>query len=72
LTKNGKLLLPVEYDAIVAMNNGIFSLLKSMKFGLFDALNKKQIPPSSGKNLTLYNSRQSLRIKMGSTVSEMG
>ena len=65
LTKNGKLLLPVEYDAIVAMNNGIFSLLKSMKFGLFDALKKKQIPPSSGKNLTLYNSQTITAYKNG-------
>jgi hypothetical protein len=55
MTLQGKLLLPVAYDAIGTVNNGIVSLLKSMKFGLFDCIRKKLIPTYYAKNITPYN-----------------
>jgi hypothetical protein len=64
--KNAKLLLPAEYDAIVPMSNGIFSLLKGGKFGLYDVVKKKKIPPAYHKNLTLYNHETLVAYKNGS------
>jgi hypothetical protein len=57
LSKSGKLLLPFEYDAIGTTKDGMISLLKSSKFGLYDAVRKKEIKPSYGKNLMPYNSK---------------
>jgi hypothetical protein len=51
----GKLVLPISYDAIGTADNGIVSVLKSMKFGLFDGIKKKLIKPEYDKNLSLYN-----------------
>jgi hypothetical protein len=51
----GKLVLPISYDAIGTTDNGIVSVLKSMKFGLFDGIKKKLIKPEYDKNLSLYN-----------------
>ncbi|HKZ36768.1 MAG TPA: WG repeat-containing protein [Chryseolinea sp.] len=51
----GKLVLPMVYDAIGTADHGIVSVLKSMKFGLFDGIKKKLIKPEYDKNLTLYN-----------------
>jgi hypothetical protein len=55
MTISGNFLLPIEYDAIAPVENGIFSLLKAAKFGLFDSHKKKQIAPGFSKNLSLYN-----------------
>lgn len=55
VNRTGKSSLPVEYDAIGPMNNGIVTLLKAMKFGAYNANNKKLIKPSYEKNILVYN-----------------
>jgi outer membrane protein assembly factor BamD (BamD/ComL family) len=57
ISKSGKLLLPFEYDAISTMKDGVMSLLKSSKFGLYDYGRKMEIHPAYGKNLIPYNSK---------------
>jgi hypothetical protein len=52
---DGTTVLPTTYDAIVTLDNGRFSLLKSAQFGMFDYIKKKQISTRYGKNLSLYN-----------------
>jgi hypothetical protein len=57
ITMNGAVVLPTIYDAIVTVDKGIISLLKSMQFGMFNYSKKKQIRPHYTKNLILYNDR---------------
>ncbi len=52
----GKPILPVEFDAIGTASNGSVSLLKAMKFGLYDVEKKKLIKPNSEKNVIRFNS----------------
>lgn len=52
----GKQVLPIEFDAIGTASNGVISLLKAMKFGLYDVNRKKLIKPNSEKNLVRFNS----------------
>ncbi len=56
ITNEGKLLLPVEYDAIGTIHQGVVSLLRSLKFGLFDCEKRKLIKPVYNKNIAPYNS----------------
>jgi len=51
----GKLLLPIEYDALGTVSSGRVSLLKGTKFGLFDCKTRKLIKPQYSKNLTCYS-----------------
>jgi hypothetical protein len=51
----GRIILPIVYDAIGAANQGIVSVLRGKKFGLFDSKNKKLIKPAYEKNLVPYN-----------------
>lgn len=55
ISSSGKLLLPYEYDAIGPLKNGVMSLLRSSKFGLYHRDNKKEIYPTYGKNLIPYS-----------------
>ncbi len=57
ISKAGKMLLPFQYDAIGSMKDGVMSLLKSSRFGLYDHAARKEIYPSYGKNLIPYNSK---------------
>ncbi|WP_276366330.1 WG repeat-containing protein [Chryseolinea sp. H1M3-3] len=57
LTVTGKLLLPVEYDAIGTVSNGQVSLLKSMQFGRFDCNTRKIIAAQYSKNPVPYNKK---------------
>ena len=57
ISKSGKLLLPFEFDAIGTMKDGVISLLKASRFGLYDVVRNKEIKPSYGKNLMPYNSK---------------
>lgn len=55
LTSAGKVILPAEYDAIGTVNNGKISLLKSMRFGMYDCLKNQLIKPAFDKNMAPYN-----------------
>jgi len=61
----GKLLLPVEFDAIGTAKDGVVSLLKSGKFGLYSIRNKKLIKPAYAKNLVIYNKESIIAFKDG-------
>jgi hypothetical protein len=62
-----KMLLPIEYDAIgTVSNNRYVSLLKNMKFGLYDLVTKKIIKPEYDKNLVPYNQNLIAAFKDGS------
>lgn len=57
ISNSGKILLPIQYDAIGTMKDGLMSLLRSSRFGVYNHLTRKEIHPSYGKNLTPYNSK---------------
>lgn len=52
---DGKVVLPVEYDAIVRSGLDMVSLLKDKKFGVYDLKNKKLIKATYERNLTFFN-----------------
>lgn len=51
----GKVVLPIEYDAIVRSGVEMVSLLKDKKFGVYDLKNRKLIKASFERNLTFFN-----------------
>jgi hypothetical protein len=51
----GKVLLPVEYDAIVVADSTSYSLLKEKKFGWYDARAKVLIKPAFERNVKSYS-----------------
>jgi len=53
----GKILLPLEYDAIVKSGPGLVSILKGTKFGFFDYIHGKLVKPEYEKNVVRYNER---------------
>ncbi len=55
LDEKGKVLLTIEYDAIIQPEPGRFSLLKDRKFGLFDLTTLKLIKPAYERNVVQYN-----------------
>ena len=55
VSKTGKLILPVEYDAIGNVVNGVVTLLKTMKFGAYNISLRKLIKPQYDKNIIAYN-----------------
>jgi hypothetical protein len=55
INSKGKLVVPVEYDAIGSFTNQMISLLKAMKFGLFDAGDQKLIKPAYDKNIIRFS-----------------
>ncbi|MBT1686784.1 WG repeat-containing protein [Dawidia soli] len=65
VTDDGKPVLPVEYDAIGSASNGTVSLLRAMKFGMFDIVRKKLIKPLYAKNLQPYNDQAVVAFKDG-------
>lgn len=52
---NGRLLLPIEYDAIGDIKNGTIPLLRGGKFGTYLLASKMEIKPVYDKNLKPYN-----------------
>jgi WG containing repeat len=54
INEKGKIILKPEYDAIVYAN-GLFSLLKSKKFGSYVPSSKKLIAPNFDSNLLPYS-----------------
>lgn len=51
----GKAVVPMEYDAVGSYSDGKLPVLKNMKFGLTDLVNKKTIKPQYDKNIIPYN-----------------
>jgi hypothetical protein len=65
VASDGKFLLPLAYDAIGEIVNNTISLLKGMKFGLYNILSRKLIKPEFDKNLSLYNDTTIVAFKDG-------
>lgn len=63
--RTGKVIVPVEMDAIVLTQGGQMSLLKSKKFGLFDLDSRKLIKPEYERNITLLNPNYLIAYKDG-------
>ena len=61
----GKVILPLEYDAIIQPEPGRLSLLKDKKFGLYDLLSRKLIKPMYERNLIQYNKQWFVAFKEG-------
>jgi len=65
LNKNGKLILAIEYDALLLHNKNQLSLLKEKKFGLFDLSSGKLIKPIYERNISLLDSATLIAFKDG-------
>jgi hypothetical protein len=63
--EDGKLLVPMEYDAIVALEKSSFSLLKDKKFGWYDVRSKGLIKPMFDRNIKPYNQKLHTAFKDG-------
>ncbi|HEX2548566.1 MAG TPA: WG repeat-containing protein, partial [Gammaproteobacteria bacterium] len=57
IDSNGKILLPVEFDAVGTASRNLISLLKNMKFGAYLISRGKLIKPQFEKNITVYNNK---------------
>ncbi len=55
ISEDGKIFVPIEYDAIVSTEPGGFSLLKDKKFGSYDVSSKLLIKPTFERNIRSYN-----------------
>lgn len=55
LNVEGKLLLPIEYEAIVRSGLETVSLLKEKKFGVYDLRGRKLVKANYERNLTFFN-----------------
>lgn len=62
---DGRIVLPIEYDAIVKSAAGIISLLKDKKFGVYDLRARKLIKANYERNLTFYNESILVAFKEG-------
>jgi hypothetical protein len=56
LSREGKIILPIEYDAIVKTTNEFVSIFKDKKFGLYDLRKGRLIKPLFDKNVVILNS----------------
>lgn len=57
VNSKGKLVVPVEMDAIGSIREGLASLLQKAKFGSFNCINGQVISPRYEKNLIAYNDK---------------
>lgn len=55
VASDGKLLLPIVYDAIGDVNGDRIPLLRAMNFGMYSIATGKEIRPSYQKNIIPYN-----------------
>jgi len=62
---DGKVVLPIDYHAIGSVQDGVVTLLKSMKFGMYNIAQKKLIKPEYTKNLVPYNTHVLVAFKDG-------
>jgi len=65
VSRTGKVIVPVEMDAIVLNQGGQLSLLKNKKFGLFDLVSRKLIKPEYERNIRLLNPNYLVAYKDG-------
>jgi len=65
IDKNGKLILPTEYDALILYNKNHLSLLKEKKFGLYDLVSGKLIRPIYERNVSVLDSTTLIAFKDG-------
>lgn len=65
LSRKGKLLVPVEMDAIILTDKNHLSLLKGNKFGLYDLQFKKYLKPDYQRNLIPLNTKNLIVYKNG-------
>ncbi len=55
LSRDGKVIVPLEYDAIVKTANEFVSILKDKKFGLFDLNKRRLVKPVFDKNVVVLD-----------------
>lgn len=65
ITRDGKTLLPYDYDAIGSAYNNSISLLNKLKFGLYDVVSNRQIKPQYDKNVVHYTDKLLVAFKDG-------
>ncbi len=65
LSESGKVILLIEYEAIVSLGNGILSLLKDKKFGLYNIKTGKLLKPEYDRNLTPVSAQWQSAFKEG-------
>ena len=65
LRRDGKVLLPPDYEAIIPSLRGYLSLLKEKKFGLYDARNNTLIKPQYERNVLPYSNNYFVAYKGG-------
>lgn len=61
--ENGKVVLPIEYDAIVPSGDHAFSILKDRKFGWYNGVTNLLMKPIYDRNVKPYNDRFGLAYK---------
>lgn len=62
---NGKLVLPVEYDAIVHTAPAYYSLWKDKKFGLYSHTENKILKPQFDRNVQVIDRQRCMAFKAG-------
>ncbi len=65
INKSGKVLLPLEYSAIIPTRKNFISLLKDKKFGLYNVENKILIKPLYERNIIPYSENKLVAFKNG-------
>ncbi|MEI9921019.1 MAG: WG repeat-containing protein [Bacteroidota bacterium] len=65
LRRDGKVLQPAEYEAIIPSIRGYLSLLKEKKFGLYNTKNQKLIKPQYERNVLPYSDKYFIAYKGG-------
>lgn len=65
LSPSGKVLLQVEYAAVVPAGQGIVSLLKDKKFGLFQLKTRKLLKPVYDRNVIVVSKQQLVAFREG-------
>lgn len=63
--RDGKVVLPLEYDAIVTAGETSFSLLKDKKFGWYEAKTGMTVKPVYDRNVKAYNDKLWLAFREG-------
>ena len=65
LNGQGKKLLPVEFDAVGTVKNGVVSVLKNKKFGAYNIETRTFIKPTYDRNVVPYSDRVITTFKGG-------
>ena len=65
LSEAGKVILPLEYAAIVSAGPGIVSLLKDKKFGMYQVKTKKLLKPVYDRNVIPISSNRLVAYREG-------